>query len=70
MRGDNLSYKDIVVSQTYDIQKTKPQFYLFLTALYGGHAELMQPGIKPMLPAVEAESLNHWTTRETSKAQF
>ena len=27
MRGDNLSYKDIVMSQAYAIQKTKPQFY-------------------------------------------
>ncbi|CAM9420314.1 unnamed protein product [Rangifer tarandus platyrhynchus] len=24
----------------------------------------LQPGIKPMPPAVEAWSLNHWTTRE------
>ena len=23
-----------------------------------------QPGIKPMPPALEAQSLNHWTTRE------
>ena len=23
-----------------------------------------RPGIKPMPPAVEARSLNHWTTRE------
>ena len=27
MRGDNLSYKDIVMYQAYDIQKTKPPFY-------------------------------------------
>ena len=25
-----------------------------------------QPGIEPMPPAVEAQSLNHWTARETS----
>ena len=23
-----------------------------------------RPGIKPVLPALEAQSLNHWTTRE------
>ena len=23
-----------------------------------------RPGVKPALPAVEAQSLNHWTTRE------
>ena len=28
------------------------------------HAELPQPGIEPMPPALEARSLNHWTTRE------
>ena len=28
------------------------------------HAELPWLGIKAMLPAVEAQSINHWTTRE------
>ena len=28
------------------------------------HVELYQPGIKPVPPEVEAQSLNHWTTRE------
>ena len=26
--------------------------------------ELPQPGVEPMLPAVEAWNLNHWTDRE------
>ena len=29
-----------------------------------------QPGIEPMLPAVEAKSSNQWTTRELHKHQF
>ena len=28
------------------------------------HAELPLPGIRPVPPAVEVQSLNHWTTRE------
>ena len=28
------------------------------------HVELPRPGIEPAAPAVEAGSLNHWTTRE------
>ena len=29
-----------------------------------------QAGIKPMVHAVEAQNLNHWTTREVSSVQF
>ena len=29
-----------------------------------------QPGIKPWPPAVETQSLNHWTTREGPVSQF
>ena len=29
-----------------------------------------QPGIKPVTPAVEAQILNHWTTREISQMSF
>ena len=30
------------------------------------HAEILvpRPGIEPVPPAMEAQSLNHWTTRE------
>ena len=44
-------------------------FFLFLPFFFFSghsmrHGDLPQPGIKPMPPAVEAWSLNHWTTRE------
>ena len=29
-----------------------------------------QPGIKPVPPAVEAHSLNHWTTREVPEQEI
>ena len=29
-----------------------------------------QPGIKPALPAVKAQSLNHWTSREVTGSMF
>ena len=29
-----------------------------------GRLLIPQPGIEPKLPAVEAQSPNHWTTRE------
>ena len=28
------------------------------------HVELSRPGVEPMSPAVEGQSLNHWATRE------
>ena len=36
-------------------------FFFFLTMR---HAELLRPGIEPVPPALQAQSLNHWTTRE------
>ena len=41
-------------------------FYLSFFFLAESHrikTLVPRPGIKPMLPAVEAQSLNHWTTR-------
>ena len=38
-----------------------PSFFLFLETW---EILVPQPGIEPMLPAVEAWSLNHWTARE------
>ena len=38
--------------------------YLFLFCHTSWFVELPQPGIEPIPPAVEAQSLNHWTTRE------
>ena len=34
------------------------------------HAELPQPGIEPVPPALEAWSLNHWITREVLIVEF
>ena len=44
-------------------------YYLFIYLFIGlaGLRDLLPPhtpGIEPMRPAVEAQSLNHWTTRE------
>ena len=45
--------------------------------LFGGggdhskwHVELLQPGIKAVPPAVEAQSLNHWITRKSTVVRF
>ena len=38
--------------------------FSFLLAVPHGMWDLPRPGIKPMPPAVEARSLNHWTARE------
>ena len=41
---------------------------LFVCVFLAGHAAcgilFPQPGVEPNPPAVEAQSLNHWTTRE------
>ena len=42
-------------------------YYFFFFGSTARHAELPQLGIEPMPPTVEAQSLNHWTTRETQK---
>ena len=31
---------------------------------------VLYPGMEPMIPAVEAQSLNHWTTREIPTEEF
>ena len=41
------------------------QFYFFGRTVQ--HAELTQPGVEPVFPAVEAQSLNHWSTGEVLK---
>ena len=40
-------------------------FFLLCCAAYG--ILVAQPGIKPVPPAVEAQSPNHWITREVLK---
>ena len=43
-------------------------FYLFIWLHRGVCGILVpQPGIKPMLPALEAWSLNHWTSKEVQE---
>ena len=41
-------------------------FYLFIFWQYQVACRILVPwpGIEPRLPTVEAQSLNHWTTRE------
>ena len=41
-------------------------FSLFFFGLPMPYAVLLQSGIDPVPPALEAWSLNHWTTREVS----
>ena len=38
--------------------------FFFFFGCTSKHEELPQPGIEPVPPAVEVQSLNHWTTRE------
>ena len=38
--------------------------FLFFLAMPGGMWDLPQPEMEPTPPAVEAQSLNHWTTEE------
>ena len=45
-------------------------FFCMFVCFVFGHASWLVPwpGIEPMSPAVKAQSLNHWTTREVPKA--
>ena len=46
-------------------------FFSFFLLHYAACGILVpQPGIKPMSPAMEAQSLNHWTTREVPHLLF
>ena len=47
--------------------------YFIFRALFGHttwHADLTQPGMQTVPPAVEARSLNHWTTREVPRVSL
>ena len=46
------------------------KFVYLLTAPLGMWDLVPWPGIEPMTPAVEARSLNHWTTREVQHFPF
>ena len=58
---------DFSVSRT--IRSLKKNNF-FLAALYSMWSLVPLPGIKPISPAVEAQSLNHWTTREVPTVCF
>ena len=45
-------------------------YFTFFICHTARHAELPQPGIEPMPPAVGAWSLNHWTTSEVQGLVF
>ena len=45
-------------------------FFLFRPQLTAFGISVPQPGIKPGTPAVEAHSLNHWTTRKVPISIF
>ena len=45
-------------------------YYIDLLGHTTQHTKLPQPGIKPAPSAVEAWSLNHWTTREVPEPQY
>ena len=53
----------------------KDSFSLWVSFFFFGHTAVCGilvpgPGIKPMPTAVEAQSLNHWTTREVPVGLF
>ena len=46
------------------------KFYLFIYGRAACGIFVPQPGIEPLTPAVEAQSLNHWTAREVPVGTF
>ena len=53
------------------IHKCGPFFFFFFRPFCTAHGILVpQPGIEPAPPAVEVQSLNHWTTSEVSGPYF
>ena len=61
----SLSFYWLVLSSIYFINI----FFFNCFILFIGHTVcgilVPQPGIEPMLPPLGAQSLNHWTTRES-----
>ena len=59
----------------FTVSQNMPQITYFYFCLFGfGHMAwrtlVSPPGIEPTSPAVEAQSPNHWTTREVSTYIF
>ena len=57
------------VDQSYLILKAK-NFFFFCPYYLAYRILVLQPGIKPVLPAVDVWSLNHWPTREGLSKDF
>ena len=50
--------------ETFEAHVINTQVFFFLAVPHGIWDLSSQPEMEPMLPAVEAQSLNHWTARE------
>ena len=57
---------DLVITTRGNLSYTGLFFFFHKTC----YILLPQLGMEPMPPAVEAQSLNHWTTREVSRTDF
>ena len=57
---------------TYSISKDKiSQLFFFSLSGHTAYGILVpQPEIEPAIPALEAQSLNHWTTRDVPLIHF
>ena len=67
IRRSKAFLSSIIMFQTIFKKLIKVLFIYFLTSW---HVELPWPGVEPMPPAVEAQSLNHWTTKEVPPFYF
>ena len=61
---DNMAGINCAVKISDSQLKSTDFFFFFLSGHSGQHAEL------PMASELEAQSLNHWTTREVSEEEF
>jgi len=50
--------------ETFEAHVINTRFFFFLAVPHGMWDLSSQPEMEPVLPAVEAQSLNHWTARE------
>ena len=58
----------LIISHTISQTLVKIYFIFFGRTACG--ILVTRPGIKPMYPAVESQSLNHWTAREVPQTRF
>ena len=50
--------------------KAKIFFFPFFYHTMGMGILIPQPGMEPVIPAWEMQTLNHWTTREVPKSKL